>query len=129
MSCLPLLEQAWKFGVDDAGNPVHNKDMSSGKLLGLIQNPDGVFHVTYSVQQRDGRCVLGSQQSDGAQIQRLLRVGQARTEFLQSSRKELRALTLHVGVGVLPHQQKQELRILRRRNRVYGLQVIELRAT
>ncbi len=32
--------------MDDPGNPVHNKDLPSGKLLGLIQDRDGVFHVT-----------------------------------------------------------------------------------
>src|ERR1700676_1603817 len=98
------MEKAWKFSIDDGGNPVHNEDLPSGKLLGLIEDRDRVFHVADSVQQRDGRCMLGSQQSDGTQIRRLLSICQARTEFLQSRRKELRALTLHVGVRVLRHQ-------------------------
>src|SRR5205809_4308228 len=65
------MEITWKFGMDHAGNPIHNEELPSGKLLGLIENRDRVFHVTDSVQQRNGRCMLGSQQSDGAQIQRL----------------------------------------------------------
>jgi len=99
--------------MDNAGNPVHNEDSPSGKLLGLIQDGQGVFHVADAVPQRDGGCVLGSQQSDGAQIQSLLSVRQLGTEFLQSRREELRTLTLQVGVRVLRHEQKQQLWILR----------------
>src|SRR5713226_3524287 len=123
------MEKARKFRMDNASNPIHNEDLPSGKLLGLIEDRNRVFHITESVQQRDGRCVLGAQQSDGAQIQRLLRVRQARAEFLQSRRKELRSFTLHVGVRVLRHQQKQQLWILRWRDGVYGLEVFEIRAT
>src|SRR6266849_5913202 len=123
------MEKARKFRMDNAGNPIHNEDLPSGKLLGLIEDRNRVFHITESVQQRDGRCVLGAQQSDGAQIQRLLRVRQARAEFLQSRRKEVRAFTLQVGVRILRHQAEQQLWVLRRRDRVDGLQVFELRAT
>jgi hypothetical protein len=47
--------------MNNAGNPVHDEDLPSGKLLGLIQDRYRVFHVTDPVQQRDGRCVLGAQ--------------------------------------------------------------------
>ncbi len=87
--------------MDDAGNPVHDEDLPSGKLLGLIEDRNRVLHVTDSVQQRNRRCMLSSQQCDGAQIQRLLSVGQARSEFLQSCREKLSALTLQVRVRVL----------------------------
>ncbi len=72
--------------------------------------------------------MLGSQQSDGAQIQRLLNVRQARPEFLQSRREELRTLALQVRVRILRHQQKQQLWVSRGRHAVDGLQVFELRA-
>src|SRR6266851_10314132 len=122
------MEKVWKLGMDNAGNPVDHEDLPSGKLLGLIQGHHRVFHVADSVQQRDGRCVLGSQQSDGAQIQRLLSVRQTGTEFLQPRREELRTLTLQVRVRVLRHQQKHQLWIARWRDAVYSLQVFELRA-
>jgi len=48
--CLALMKNAGKFRVDDACDPVHNKDLPSGKLLGLFQYCDGVFHVTHSMQ-------------------------------------------------------------------------------
>src|SRR5712692_11121658 len=119
------MEKAWKFGMDDAGNPIHNEDLPSGKLLGLIEDRYRVFHVTDSVQQRDRRCVLGAQQSDGAQIQRLLSARQSRAEFFQSGRKELRALTLQIGARVLRHQEKQHLRILRWRHAVDRFKIFE----
>jgi hypothetical protein len=94
-------------------NPVHNEDLPSGKLFGLIQDRNRLFHVSDAVQHRDGRCVLGTQQSDGAQIQGFLGFRQTRPEFLQPRREELRAFPLHVGVRVLRHQQKKHLWILR----------------
>src|SRR6266576_4875965 len=122
------MEKAWKLSMDDAGNPIHNEDLPSGKLLGLIEDRYRVFHVTDSVQQRNGRCMLGSQQSDGAQIERLLNVGQARSEFVQSCGEKLSALTLQVRVRILCHQQKQQLWISRRCHAVYSFQVFELGA-
>jgi hypothetical protein len=32
--------------MDDAGNPIYNEDLPSGKLLGLIEDRYRVFHVT-----------------------------------------------------------------------------------
>src|ERR1700693_6292239 len=66
LRCLLLMENAWKFGMDDAGNPIHYEDLPSRKLLGSIEDGDRVTHVTDPVQQRDGRCVLSPQQPDGA---------------------------------------------------------------
>src|SRR5580658_11085541 len=114
------MEQARKLGSYNAGNPVHNEDLPSGKLFGLIQDRDRIFHVADSVQQRDGGCVLGAQYSYGAQIERFLNIGQARVELLQSRREELRAFLLQVGIRVLRHQQKQQLWILRWRDGVYS---------
>ena len=50
LGCLPLMKNARKFGMDDARDPVHHEDLPSGKLLGLFQYRDGVFHVTHSMQ-------------------------------------------------------------------------------
>src|SRR6266704_1853309 len=69
--------------------------------------------------------MLSSQQSDGAQIQRLLSVRQARSEFLQPRGEKLCTLALPVRVRILRHQQKQQLWISRRRHAVYGLQIFE----
>src|SRR5258708_17455398 len=122
------MEETRKLGSDDAGNPVHNEDLPSGKLLGLIEDRYRVFHVTDSVQQRNGSCMLSSQQSDGAQIERLLSIGQARSEFVQSCREKLSALTLQVRVRILCHKQKQQLRVSRCRHAVYSLQIFEFGA-
>ncbi len=46
--CLPLMEEAWKLGVDDARDPVHNENLPSGKLLGLFQYRDRFFDVADS---------------------------------------------------------------------------------
>src|SRR5713101_6484182 len=122
------MEAAWKLSMDDAGNPVHHEDLPSGKLLGLFQYRGGVFDVTHSMQQRHGRCMLSSQRSDCAQIQRLLRVRQTRSEFLQPRGEELCTLALQVRVRILRHKQKQQLWISRWRRTVYGFQILELRA-
>src|ERR1700691_1269247 len=50
LRCLPLVEKAWKFGIDDAGYPVHYEDLPAGKPLGLIEDGDRVFYVTDSVK-------------------------------------------------------------------------------
>src|SRR5713226_7590566 len=121
------MEEAGKFGVDDPGNPVHNEDLPSGKLLGLLQYRDRVFHVTHSMQQRDRTCMLSSQQTDRAEIQGLLSASKTWAEFLQPRRKKLHAVILHVGIRILRHQQKQQLRILRWRHAVYGFEVLEFR--
>src|SRR5216684_6817996 len=72
--------------------------------------------------------MLSSQQSDGAQIQGLLSVRQARSEFLQPRGEKLCTLVLQVRVRILRHKQKQQLWISRWCNTVYGLQILELRA-
>ena len=71
---LLLMEEGRKLGIYDAGNPVHHENLPSGKLPGLVEYRDRIFHVANSVQQRNLRCMLSSQQSDCAQIQRLLSV-------------------------------------------------------
>src|SRR5712691_1168125 len=119
------MEAAWKLSMDDAGNPVHHEDLPSGKLLGLFQHRDRVFHVADAVQQRNLRCMLSSQQSDGAKIQRLLSVRQARPEFLQPRGEELRTLALQVRVRILRHKQKQQLWISWRCHEVYSFQIFE----
>ena len=47
--------------------------------------------------------MLRAQQTDGAQIQRLLRVCKAWLEFLKPRRKKLHALALEVGIRILRH--------------------------
>jgi hypothetical protein len=72
--------------------------------------------------------MLSSQQSDGAQIQRLLSVRQARPEFLQPRREKLYTLDLQVRVRILRHKQKQQLWISWRCHAVYSFQEFEFRA-
>ena len=72
--------------------------------------------------------MLSSQQSDGAQIQRLLRFRQARSEFLQPRREELCTLALQIRVRILRHKQKEQLRISRRCHAICSFQVFEFRA-
>src|SRR5258708_5864352 len=72
--------------------------------------------------------MLSSQQSDGAQIERLLKVRQARSEFLQPRGEELCTLALQVRVRILRHKQKQQLWISRRCHEIYSFQVFEFRA-
>ncbi len=128
LSGLLLVEETRQLGTDNAGNPVHDKDLTSGEPLGLIEYCDGVFHVADTVEQGDRGGMLGSQQTDGAQVERLLRVGEARSEFVQPCGEELGAFRLLVGIGVRAHEKKQQLRILWRRGAVYRFQVFELRA-
>src|SRR5713101_691680 len=72
--------------------------------------------------------MLRLQQSDGAQIQGLLSVRQARSEFLQPRGEELCTLALQVRVRILRHKQKQQLWIARRCHAVYSFQIFEFRA-
>ena len=76
------MEEIWDLGTDDAGNPVHHIDLAAGEPFGLVQHCDGVFHIADAVEQGDSGGVLGAQQTDGAQIKRLLRVGEAGPEFI-----------------------------------------------
>ena len=124
---LPLMEETGQLRVDDAGNPVHNEDLPSGKLLGLFEYRNGFFHVTHSIEQRDRRRMLRSQQTDGAQIQGLLRAAKTGAEFLQPRRKKLHPLILQVGVRILGHQEKQQLRILRGSHPVDSFEILEFR--
>src|SRR5258708_39988104 len=71
---LLLMEETRQLGTDDAGNPVHDKDLTAGELLGLVQHCNGVFHVANAVEQADRRGMLCRQQTDAAQVERLLRV-------------------------------------------------------
>src|SRR5260370_503719 len=108
------METAWKLGIYDTGDPVHHEELPSGKLPGLFQHRDRVFHVADPVQQRNLKCMLSSQHSDGAQIQRLLSVREARFEFLQPRGEKLCTLAFEVRVRILRHEQKQQLWISRR---------------
>src|SRR5260221_10376317 len=97
---LLLMEETRELGSDDAGNPVHDKDLTAGEPLGLVQHCNAVFHVTNAVEQGNRRGVLGPQQTDGAQIERLLRVGEAGPAFIQPPGEELRGLRPLVGIGL-----------------------------
>src|SRR6266404_4699205 len=124
---LLLMEEAWELGTDNAGNPVHHEDLTAGELLGLVQYCHGVFHVADAEEQGNRGGVLGPQQTDGAQVERFLRVGEAGCEFIQPRGEELGTLRLPVGIGVRAHEKKQQLRILWRGGAVYRFQVFELR--
>ena len=122
-----LLKESGQFGTNDPGNPIHNKDLAAGELLRLVQHRDRVSDVADSAEQRDGRRVLGAQQTDSAQIERLLRVAKTRGESIESGGQELCALRLLVGIGEFAHEKKEQLWILWRRNAVYCLQIFEFR--
>ena len=53
--------------------------------------------------------MLGAQQTNGAEIERLLRVRKTRTEFIQTGGEELRTVRLAVGIGEFAHEKKQQL--------------------
>src|SRR5712692_2352085 len=72
--------------------------------------------------------MLSSQQSDGAKIERLLNVRQARSEFLQPRGEKLCTLSVQVRVRILRHKQKQQLWISWRCHEVYSFQIFEFRA-
>src|SRR5262249_42846182 len=65
---LLLTEETRKPGADDTGNPVHYEELAVGARLGLVQRRDGFVHVPHPMSQRNGRGVLRSQQTDGAQV-------------------------------------------------------------
>src|SRR5215472_1127957 len=124
---LVLMEEAGKLCVNHARNPVHNEHLPAGKLLGLFQYGDRLFHITHSTQQWYRLRMLRAQQTDGAQIQRFLRVYETWPEFFQPRRKELRTFALQLGIRVLRHQEKQDLGILRRPHAVDGFEILEFR--
>src|SRR5882724_12430894 len=72
--------------------------------------------------------MLGTQQSHGAQIERLLSVRQAGSEFLQPRGEELCTLALQGRVRILRHKQKQQLWISRWCHAVHSFQIFEFRA-
>ena len=104
---LSLIKAIGKLGVDHSGNPIHHENFPTGKALGFRQDGNGLFHPTDPAQQWNRMCMLGSQQPNRAQIQRLLNIRQPRLEFLQPHVEKLNALRLHIGIGILPHQQEQ----------------------
>src|SRR6266478_4100259 len=85
----PLVEEAGNSGTNDAGNPIHDENLSTGELSGLVQKRERVFHVPDPLQQRDRWRTLCAQQSDGAQVQGLLNVRQTRCELLQPRGEKL----------------------------------------
>src|SRR5262249_2217231 len=105
------------------------ENLASGYVPGLIQYGDRFLDVADALQQRDGRCVLRAQQSDCAQIERLLGGGQAGIEFLQPRREKFHALTLEVKVRIPRHEQKQQLRVSRRCPAIDRFQILEGRMT
>src|SRR5262245_46853628 len=96
LGCFALSEEAGEFRVNDTRNPVDNKDLAGRQLLGSVKHRYRLVHVTDPVQERNGRCMLGSQKSDRTQIERLLRILQLRLEFLESRRQEFSTFTLQV---------------------------------
>src|SRR5262245_10482241 len=70
--------------------------------------------------------MLRPQQTDDAQIKRLLDWRQAPLEFLEAGREVFRSLTLPVGVHVLRQQQEQQLWVLRRLSAVDRFQVLKV---
>src|SRR5712692_11744382 len=106
LSGLPLMEETWELGTDNAGNPVHYKDLAAGEPLGLVQHCDGVFHIADAMEQGDRGDVLGPQQTDGAQVERLLRISEMRPEFIKPRGEELGTFRLLVCSGVRAHEKK-----------------------
>src|SRR5258706_9931773 len=123
---LPM-EETRELGSDDAGNPVHDKDLTAGELLGLVQHCNGVFHVADAVEQGDRRGMLCPQQTDGAQVERLLRAAEAGGGIIQPRGAELGGLRLLGGIGIRAHEKKQPLRVLWRGLAVYRFQAVDIR--
>ena len=71
--------------------------------------------------------MLGAEQTNSTQIQRLLWIGKTRREFIEPGRQELRACLLSVGVGEFTHKKKEQLWILWRCNAIYRFQVFKFR--
>ena len=62
------MEAVRKLGMDNAGNPVDDEDLTAGKPLGLVQHRDRFVHPGDPRQERYDRRVPSSQQTDRAQI-------------------------------------------------------------
>src|SRR6266496_666541 len=70
--------------------------------------------------------MLGPQQTDDAQIKRLLNWRQTPLEFLEAGGEEFGSLTRPVGVHVLRQQQEQQLRVLRKPDAVDRFEVFKV---
>ncbi len=106
---LPLMEETWELSADEAGNPVHHKDLAAGEPFGLVQHCDGVFHIADAVEQGHRGGVLGTQQTDRAQVKSPLRITAAWPEFVETRGEEFGAFRRLVGIGVCRHLRNSTL--------------------
>jgi hypothetical protein len=72
--------------------------------------------------------VPGPQEADRAEIEGLLAARQAGFELLHERREQLDAVGVQMCIGVLAHQQEEQLRIARRPRAIDSLQVLEFGA-
>jgi hypothetical protein len=125
---LSLVKAAGQLGGDDPRHPPHDEDLSPRQPFRLFEDGDGVPDPAASLQERHVGRVSRPQQSDRAEIEGLLAVRQAGFECLHERREKLDAVAVQMCIGVLAHQQEEQLRIARRPRAIDSLQVLELGA-
>src|SRR5262249_15878673 len=116
-----------KLGAHNAGYPPNDENLPSGELLGPILVGDRLLDHADRNAQRDVRGGSGTKTSDGGQVKRALRIRQARVELFQPRLEELGSLAIAIRVGVLGHEQKEQLRVPGRAVAVDLLEISELR--
>src|SRR6516162_11766196 len=71
--------------------------------------------------------MLGAQQANDSQVQRLLNRCQLGLKFPETRAEKFRPLVLQVRIRKLSHQYEQQFRVLWRGEAVYGLLVLQIR--
>src|SRR5215468_9936868 len=71
--------------------------------------------------------MLGAQQANDSQVQRLPNRRQLGLKFPETRAEEFRSFVLQVRVRKLRHQYEQQFRVLWRGDAVYRLQVLQIR--
>src|SRR5579864_47663 len=113
--------------MHDPGDPVHDKNLSAGYMLCLVEDGDRVSYIPIAIQHPHSGCILSAQQPDDSQIRRLLNRCQLWLELLETRAEEFCPLILKIRTGELAHQYENPLRILWWRDAVHGLQIFEFR--
>ncbi len=124
---LPFSEHAGQLGVYHTRYPPHYVDVPSRFFPGIFKNADRVLYPAVPAKQEHLVCVARPQSPDGRQVKGLLRVGKARSELFQQRGNLLGTFAVKIRVGVLPHQEEQQLRILGRTGAIDRLEILQLR--
>src|SRR5215813_10249892 len=122
---LSLAKEAGQFGVNDASNPIDRKNVAAGQLLGLFEHSDCLFDITVPPQQRQPHCILGAQQADDSQVQRLLYGRQMFIELPETRTEEFGSFILQIRIRKLVHQYEHQLWVSWRAGAVYEFQIFQ----